>query len=194
MKNKHKSKLGPLGIIAAVLLMAFAAIYMVSKTDPSYIPFSNSQNSDLKTYTSTALKISFKYPKDWRTIEYPNVIVVGNDQASLNFGNNVDLTPPTKERISIKISIIHLLQNQSLPDYIKEVEKNSISNKSIESMNINGVEAIVREISYSVNNNELLYRYLYLERNNEIYSISATPADSELIPEFNQIVNSIEFK
>src|SRR3989338_1119491 len=114
MKNKHKPKLGPLGIILAVLLLAIVAIYYANKTDPSYIPLSNTQNSDLQTYTSQALKISFSYPKDWIVNEKDYSILISSYKTRI--GENVS---PNKEQIKMfidKFSGCHMTIEENLKD------------------------------------------------------------------------------
>ncbi len=192
MKKKHNPKLGPLGIFIAILLVAFGFYFVTNKNISQQ--FSVTQNLEFKKYSSDRLRVSFNYPGDWKLLEFPNVIVIGNNQTSLNFGNNIYSAKPSKKDISIKISMSQLLQNQSFIDYIKEIEKNSLSTSLIESRNINGNKSITKEVSYVINGDSFRYINFYLERKNKIYIISATPADSELLPVLNKIVDSIEFK
>lgn len=184
MKKKHNPKFGPLGILIGIFIIGII-VYIVTNRNIQVVPMQNDavNSEDFKNYTSEALKISFKYPKDWTINE-----LGGRSVSIINLG---------KEEIKILITKTSMLQNQSFKDYIKIIDYRSKDTNKIEMekniviSNKSGIERIVKPF---VGSDLRQYIIIFVENNGFMYSISATPADSELIPVFNKIVNSIEFK
>src|SRR3989338_7748196 len=180
-------------LIAAVLLKTnYLPRSKLLKKEVGTPTTSSSEN--FKTYKSDALKVSFDVPETWLIGEYLNTIVIGNNQMSLDFGNNVNLPEPGSKNISVQINSLHLLQNQTLDSYLKEASKSARAYKTVSNNKINGFNAITVESSYQIGGRVIAYRDTYIEKTkNNIYSISVTPADSELMPIFDQMLQSFKF-
>ena len=162
-------------LIAAVLLKTnYLPRSKLLKKEVGTPTTSSSEN--FKTYKSDALKVSFDVPETWLIGEYLNTIVIGNNQMSLDFGNNVNLPEPGSKNISVQINSLHLLQNQTLDSYLKEASKSARAYKTVSNNKINGFNAITVESSYQIGGRVIAYRDTYIEKTkNNIYSISVTP-------------------
>lgn len=186
MKKRNKNLL--LIAIFSLLAIFIAASFLIRLSSGMF------SSVVYKIYNSNGLNIAFKVPQEWLIVEYPNTIVIGSNQDALGFGNNVNSQKPNKKNISVTIDRLYPLQNQTLQDYINSSKERSIASLDLEKITIDGISSYVFETTHKIQNQEINSRNIYLDRNGVFYAISATPADSELMPVFEDIVKSIKFQ
>ncbi|MEX2028380.1 MAG: PsbP-related protein [Candidatus Curtissbacteria bacterium] len=147
---------------------------------------------DLKSYTSEKLKLSFSYPKNWIISELSDrSIVVADKELSLDPNAKMN-----DKQIKITITTSPTLAGQSFETslkYLDEREKgknNIVSEDKIDIGNKRGIRRMVQPLVGSDLNKYIL---IFIQNNNSLYSLSATPADSSLMPVFDQMLQTFKF-
>ena len=184
---------GHILIILIILLTIIVGIFIYSKSNqPSIQPEKISQPtvSALKNYTSQSLKISFKYPKDWYMDDRYQKVLISNYQTSLNQNNQ-----PKGNEIAVTIKHASLCQKTLDEDVLLggcgegQNSKNEILSK--DTKNVSSGSFIIYKIKYPTGQKDTFY---YLEKGNQILQISKQPYPSQFEKEFEDLINSIEFK
>ncbi len=181
MKKKHNPKLGPIGIILSILLLGVAAFFVIN----------NPLSSKTTNYTSQALKISFQYPKDWYVDEKDYSILLTSYKTRI--GENMQ---PTNNQVRLDIdrfSGCHISIEENLKDPAcgegGPSKKSQILSK--ETRQTPG-GTFYKYLILSSNGNK--FTYYLLQKGDKILQISKKPDPSQFKKEFDQIINSIEFK
>src|SRR3989338_6695511 len=145
----------------------------------------------LKKYSSTDLKISFEFPKDWFVNEKDFDLMVSS--FSTKFGAN-DQT--TKDQIKVFVnnfSGCHKTIDENLKDPAcgeggPKVKPNEILSKKIE--DINGVKFYKYLVKTPEGKQQNFY---FLEKGDRILQIDKKPDPSMFEKEFKEIIKSIRF-
>lgn len=182
MKKKQKQKFGSLGLLIGVLFIGMVAYLVIAAV----------KNSQFKSYTSEALKISFQYPKDWYFDEKDYSILLTSYKTKI--GENKQ---PLDNEIRLDIdrfSGCHKTIEENLKDPAcgeggQFVKNNQILSKETKKTNHGIFYKYVTKTP-----NGVILTYFLLESGDKIIQISKKPDPSQYEKEFDQIINSIEFK
>lgn len=136
-------------------------------------------------YDDPNLKISINHPNHWLLSTSPTELIISSTQESLGGETR-------KEQIQITIDQIPQPEGQTLQDYAYKTQPQGFKIKSQEKVRVDNVEGV--KITQEVTNPGLApSEIIYLPRQSRLYVITATPADSELKPFFDQVLESFKF-
>ncbi len=140
---------------------------------------------NLKRYTDNSLQIAINHPLNWTVAPFGNELVIASTQEGINSENR-------KDQIRVAIKRILLTEGQTLEGYINSTQVEGVKITSRENVKLDNKPAIkvLRERDPPV---EPPSQIIYVLHNGSVYALSATPADSELIPVFRQMLDSFEF-
>jgi len=180
-----------IGIVVAVIIVGSLFLIKQNKKEKSYIPAptnvpaTSAPRSSIqwKTYTNDFLKFKLDYPVNWSILELDTDVIF----ASTKEGLNRDET--RKNELRVFIGRTSLLESQDLEKYVAEIDKRSkpevLDKESIKVDDNNAIRRII--------NNEYKSLIIYIQSGSRIFTISATPADSELMPIFDQMLQTFKF-
>lgn len=137
-----------------------------------------------KTYTNNFLKFSIDYPQTWFVSE----LDVGATFATSK--ENLKKEEIRKNHLRVLIVKTALLEGQTLDDYINSHKNESFNFKSKEDIvvnNVSGKQIIGQSLNFP------LTKIVYLTKKDYVYTLSVTPADSELMPIFDQMLTTFKF-
>lgn len=179
-------------IIALVLISGY---FVLSKNGASNIipkssgvqsqnPPSQAELSSLRNYMNSSLKFSLNYPNNWQILESGTDVIFATTKESLGKDET------RKEELRVFVGRTSLLQDQNLAKYISVIDARStpiiLDKKNI---SISQNEAVRRTVD--LGNYKAIV--IYVQYGTKIYTISATPADSALMPVFDQMLQSFKF-
>ncbi|MEX2028379.1 MAG: PsbP-related protein [Candidatus Curtissbacteria bacterium] len=178
-----------------VVLVLAAGYFVFSRNNPLKLQSAVSQSqspkpanqltsTQLKNYENNFLKFTLSYPENWQILESGTDVIF----ATTKEGLGKDET--RREELRVFIGRTPLLQGQNLEKYISDIDGRSTPNiLDQKSILVDGQRAIRR-----LNG---LDKYkaivIYVQSGTKIYTISATPADSKLMPVFDQILQTFKF-
>ncbi len=194
MRSKENKK--SLKIIIAVIVgvfVLFALISLSKRPQPltqQYLNQPKIQNTQLKTHTSQALKISFQYPKDWYVDDRYRKVLITNYKTNLNRDDK-----PSKDQMEIVLNEFSNCFKTLDEDMINPAcgeggltKKNKIVSKTIKEVH-GGSFYRYSIVTYS--NQDLIY--YFVQKGNRNIRISKQPDPSKFEKEFEELVGSIEF-
>jgi len=177
-------------VILSAFLIIGVALYLALSTNVKPQPI-GSNPTDLQSYTSQDLGITFDYPKEWFVNEKGFDILITSYPTF--FGEN-KIT--TNEQIELFIGFF----SNCFPDYEQDLlypgcgeggeeSKNTIVSK--EGRSVQG-GTFYKYVVKTPRNEEFIYYILYKDDKN-ILRINKKPDPSQFEKEFEEIVNSIKF-
>lgn len=184
----------PILIIAALAVGAALFFNFASKQQINNVPAESTPQAvvsdNLKTHTSSDLKISFSYPKDWFVDEKDFDIMITSYKTRI--GENKE---PNSNEIKIFIDNFngcHATIEENLIDPAcgeggTKVKKNEIISKEVRET-VGG-----KFYKYVIKTPNNIFTYYLLEGKNNILQIEKHPDPSQFESEFNQIIDSIRF-
>lgn len=180
--------------IVIVTILAFATFLAIRSKTSTNTPTTETQTSSTLSpetqwivYANSFLNFTIKRPSNWQILELDNEIIF----ASSKDGLKKDET--RKQELRVFIGKTSLLENQDLKKYVAAIDERA-KPKIIDEQYIkfDGKEAIKRIVNIDADP-EYKMTLIYIETSNYVYSIAATPADSELTPIFDQMLQSLKF-
>lgn len=196
---KNLARKGNILIVVAIaaLITIGAALYFKANTNTSTSPkeqYSESPrpketiNNNFKSYTSQALKISFKYPSDWFIDDRYQMVLLANYQTNLNRDDR-----PKDNQIEILINNFSncfptLEEDLIDPACGQGKVKNKIISKDVKQTS--GGHFLKYTLDSYDENQRIQY---FFQKGEKILDIEKQPDPSQFEKEFDEIVNSIRF-
>lgn len=179
-----------IGIVVAVIIIGSLFLIKQNRKENSYIPAptnvptTSTPRSSIqwKSYTNDFLKFSLEYPENW---------LLDTSGTFTTIVNNINKNDPGY--FKVLLTRTQLLESQTIEDFIKDpqIRRNSkiLSQQSISVDGKTGEKIIIQDKVKET----IIYLKRVLDEKNFVYIISATPADSELMPIFDQMLRTFKF-
>lgn len=134
-------------------------------------------------YENWSLQFSISHPTTWVVSESTNEVIIASTRKGLS-------EETRKEHLRVSIERTSLEQDQTLQDYVDQATRDLKleSKKQIKFDNSVGFKIIEQSLSPA----NIPAIKVYLSKQNSVYIFSATPADSQLLSAFYQMVESFK--
>jgi len=136
--------------------------------------------SNWETYTNEFFDFSIKYPGNWFVYEDEATVILGSSK------ENLMKEETSNKQLRVIVVRNSLFENQTLEDFINfPTPPKILSEKKLSIAGSSGKELVV--------DSEPRARIVYLPKGPAVYMISVTPADSELMSIFEEMLQSFKF-